>query len=592
MTTRITVTTGDGGLLERNAQQQAANRQGTLVKGQAEQAAALGDSQLRAERIAQGRDPTTGRPLPSAGSTSRLTRIDQEPAAFRRDTLGFPHVFWSSSYIEDPTYQTNGTQEFIIATESNAREVVRFTYSIKPNFYYRNVPTPEPPAGKVAFMSLQTGPRVSRSNYNVQSDSGGSWFGLRPNNTTPAGEPGTQCRSYWNTVENTDGDAATPLLGQTSCDPNYGSMAQRFDSIGISRNLFTQTISFALPLSKDSLIFVCGIAEAADEGVLTSLFLAYDGWLGVDIFGTEAFGIVQNRNRYIIGQVPQESRLQLRAFLVNKTSIKETPVGTNLVKILESLLSYYTSNTITEDINASVEIDWRINITGSPLDPGQFVNPFTGEIIGRRYTEKIGERQAFAGSLSPNMQPFFQANLFNYGFSNLVDLAKDTFAGQNASPVSTTKGPSNSYTTPSVYTYFDLYSNNQLLIDTILEGQSTPLGLTMQEVSDLLKENNVKFPKEFYSYLRYDSGYEIFVQWTGELPEGVGFPSAGQSFSEYSAGWRKPIDDPGFRSLPERTRVKYAQDEDLFFNFAGCWNWNNAKYCRTKLIELGFTLST
>ena len=83
MTTRITVTTGDGGLLERNAQQQAANRQGTLVKGQAEQAAELGDSQLRAERIAQGRDPATGRSLPSAGSTSRLTRIDQDPAAFR-----------------------------------------------------------------------------------------------------------------------------------------------------------------------------------------------------------------------------------------------------------------------------------------------------------------------------------------------------------------------------------------------------------------------------------------------------------------------------------------------------------------------------
>jgi hypothetical protein len=71
-------------LLERNAQQQAANRQGTLVKAQAEQAAAEGAEQQRQRRIAAGLDPATGRPLPSAGSTSRLTRIDQEPAAFRK----------------------------------------------------------------------------------------------------------------------------------------------------------------------------------------------------------------------------------------------------------------------------------------------------------------------------------------------------------------------------------------------------------------------------------------------------------------------------------------------------------------------------
>jgi hypothetical protein len=83
MTTRITVTTGDGGLLDRNAQQQAAARQAALVRGQAEKAAALGEAQLRQDRINAGLDPATGRPLPSAGSTSRLTRIDQEPAAFR-----------------------------------------------------------------------------------------------------------------------------------------------------------------------------------------------------------------------------------------------------------------------------------------------------------------------------------------------------------------------------------------------------------------------------------------------------------------------------------------------------------------------------
>jgi hypothetical protein len=70
-------------LLERNAQQQAAARQAALVKAQAKQAAATGAEQQRQRRIASGLDPATGRPLPSAGATSRLARIDQEPAAFR-----------------------------------------------------------------------------------------------------------------------------------------------------------------------------------------------------------------------------------------------------------------------------------------------------------------------------------------------------------------------------------------------------------------------------------------------------------------------------------------------------------------------------
>ena len=94
MTTRITVTTGDGDLLERNAQQQAANRQGALVKGGAEQAADEGAEQQRQRRSAEGLDPTTGRPLPSAGSTSRLTRIDQEPAAFREGGAFYVGVAW------------------------------------------------------------------------------------------------------------------------------------------------------------------------------------------------------------------------------------------------------------------------------------------------------------------------------------------------------------------------------------------------------------------------------------------------------------------------------------------------------------------
>jgi hypothetical protein len=85
MSTRINVNIGDGGLLDRNAQQQAAARQANQQRASADKAAAEGQRQLEAVRISQGRDPVTGERLPSAGSSSRIQRIDQEPAAFRRD---------------------------------------------------------------------------------------------------------------------------------------------------------------------------------------------------------------------------------------------------------------------------------------------------------------------------------------------------------------------------------------------------------------------------------------------------------------------------------------------------------------------------
>jgi hypothetical protein len=88
MSTRINVNIGDGGLLDRNAQQQAAARQANQQRATANKAAAEGQRQLEAVRISQGRDPVTGERLPSAGSSSRIQRIDQEPAANRRDGIG------------------------------------------------------------------------------------------------------------------------------------------------------------------------------------------------------------------------------------------------------------------------------------------------------------------------------------------------------------------------------------------------------------------------------------------------------------------------------------------------------------------------
>ena len=84
MSTTINVTVDDGGLPAKNRQQTAANRQ-AFVQGQAsQQAAQQGADQRAADRRAAGLDPATGRPLASAGASSRLPRIQQEPAANRK----------------------------------------------------------------------------------------------------------------------------------------------------------------------------------------------------------------------------------------------------------------------------------------------------------------------------------------------------------------------------------------------------------------------------------------------------------------------------------------------------------------------------
>lgn len=99
MTTRITVTFNGGeALLQQNAQQQAANRQGFLVKANANEAALEGRSQREAELTSKGLNPSTGRPLGRSGS--RLTRTDQKPAAYRDGGKFYVGVAWLE-IIED-----------------------------------------------------------------------------------------------------------------------------------------------------------------------------------------------------------------------------------------------------------------------------------------------------------------------------------------------------------------------------------------------------------------------------------------------------------------------------------------------------------
>jgi hypothetical protein len=88
MSTRINVTVGDGGLLDRNAQQTAANRQARVLADQRATAEAEGVERRAADRIAAGLDPLTGLPASTPSSASTINPLNQEPAANRKGGFG------------------------------------------------------------------------------------------------------------------------------------------------------------------------------------------------------------------------------------------------------------------------------------------------------------------------------------------------------------------------------------------------------------------------------------------------------------------------------------------------------------------------
>lgn len=126
MSTTINVTIDDGGLPARNRQQTAANRQ-AFVQGQAsQQAAQQGADQRAADRRAAGLDPSTGRPLASAGASSRLPRIDQEPAANRRGLESFtfaPSIQDQTWITSDPTSYELLSTDLVLAAPQYAGSV-------------------------------------------------------------------------------------------------------------------------------------------------------------------------------------------------------------------------------------------------------------------------------------------------------------------------------------------------------------------------------------------------------------------------------------------------------------------------------------
>jgi hypothetical protein len=117
MSTRINVTVGDGGLLDRNAQQTAANRQARVLADQRATAEAEGVERRAADRIAAGLDPLTGLPASTPSSASTINRLDQKPAANRRPSSELPFFylkiddFQGQQYPEVQVVSGNGNQK-------------------------------------------------------------------------------------------------------------------------------------------------------------------------------------------------------------------------------------------------------------------------------------------------------------------------------------------------------------------------------------------------------------------------------------------------------------------------------------------------
>jgi hypothetical protein len=132
MTTRINITVDAKGLLNRNAQQQAAARQVYQQRIATEKAAAEGQRQLEQERIRKGLDPVTGEPLvttgsfSSPGSSSRIRRIDQEPAAYRRGKIAVVAFDIKGENID-------GQQVWRITTNDGTERIVELP-SVPDNF--------------------------------------------------------------------------------------------------------------------------------------------------------------------------------------------------------------------------------------------------------------------------------------------------------------------------------------------------------------------------------------------------------------------------------------------------------------------------
>jgi hypothetical protein len=138
MSTRINVTVGDGGLLDRNAQQTAANRQARVLADQRATAEAEGVERRAADRIAAGLDPLTGLPASTPSSASTINRLDQEPAANRKKQIGGLHCLWIGSTLVQSDFGIEQRQTYYIGSGGAASwATLDATASVNPSAFTR-----------------------------------------------------------------------------------------------------------------------------------------------------------------------------------------------------------------------------------------------------------------------------------------------------------------------------------------------------------------------------------------------------------------------------------------------------------------------
>lgn len=182
MSTAINITVDDGGLPARNRQQVAANRQAFVQNVAAEKSAALGVDQRSQDRIAQGRDPSTGALLVPPISTGALgafggniPRFDQQPAANRLSSSPWPEL-WVCDFLSPLT---------LLSLADNAPNTKYYRGRSKSNnklFTYL--------ASAAQVVGASDLAETSVANLTIKNDAKGSFLAYTPNPTVllPGGD--------------------------------------------------------------------------------------------------------------------------------------------------------------------------------------------------------------------------------------------------------------------------------------------------------------------------------------------------------------------------------------------------------------------
>jgi hypothetical protein len=328
MSTRINVTVGDGGLLDRNAQQTAANRQARVLADQRATAEAEGVERRAADRTAAGLDPLTGLPASTPSSASTINRLNQEPAANRTGT-----DIWSMYFRTIPEFFNAA----LLSSESSIAVPTRWSAT---DFLYKNKRiVPAQPFALREFGLAEGTPNPFKF-----------FVGVAPGGTNAISAP-------------------RPTLGAIpsfTLFPGTVLPSVVVDSVPFKSASFSATLECDVKLENASGTFVVGITFYGRDGS-TKLFAKYTVRLGLFAnFGTTTDQGAQT-DTIPPNLVPLNTWTRI-AFVVNRTYLKVFVDGQLKSQVLNPIeSSLQNAGLATFDFSASETQVNGLLVTRKPL---------------------------------------------------------------------------------------------------------------------------------------------------------------------------------------------------------------------------------